>query len=155
MDRTTLQRAKDLAAKHLGRRMRSEREIEMYLGGKGFDTDTITQVVCDFRRVGLLDDRALIRNWADRRLALRPSGRLALERKLAARGIDEEVLAQELDDIYATVSEDDLCEKAAAGCLRRIGNLPAAKRRGKLYRFLLQRGFSRSVITEFLEEMDV
>jgi regulatory protein len=154
MDLAELQRAKDLAARHLGRRMRSEREMRMYLERKGFEIGIVSRVIGDFRRVGLLDDRALVRDWTERRLASRPSGRRAVEQSLAARGVEREIISEVLDEVLPSESERDLSRRAAAGYLRRVQNLSTEVRDRRLYRFLLQRGFSHETIAEFFQEMN-
>ena len=154
MEEARLLRAKDLAARQLGRRMRSERELETYLERKGYGRKIIHRLIADFRRVGLLDDRALARDWAERRLERMPSGRAALHRTLRARGIEERTVSEILDEVYSAESEAELCRRAAAGVLPRLDRLPTEKRRRRLYGFLAQRGFSRDTVCEFLEEWD-
>jgi regulatory protein len=154
MDPVELQRAKDLAARHLGRRMRSERELETYLERKGFERDIVARLISDFRRVGLLDDRALVREWTERRLANYPSGRRAVEHKLMARGVEREIITEVLDEVLSSEDERELSRRAAATYLRRVRDLSADVRDRRLYRFLVQRGFSRETITEYFDEME-
>ncbi len=154
MDEAALLRAKDLAARHLGRRRRSEREIRTYLEGKGFAQDVTGRLIVDFRRVGLLDDRALARDWAEHRLERMPSGRAALRHKLLARRIEERTINEVLDEVYSSGSERELCRRAAAGVRARLDRLPPEKRKRRLYGFLARRGFAREIISEFFEEAD-
>jgi regulatory protein len=154
MDAATLVRAKDLAARHLGRRMRSERETELYLKGKGFAPEIIARVVRDFRRVGLLNDRTMAREFAERRLANRPCGRLAIERELRARGVGERAGAEALEEVYPPELEKEKARSAAAKYGERLRRVQPEARARRLYRFLVGRGFSRETVSEFFEEME-
>ena len=154
MDLVELQRAKDLAARHLGRRMRSERELETYLKRKGFEGDIVARLISDFQRVGLLDDRALVREWTEQRLANHPSGRRAVEHKLATRGVEREIIAEVLDEVLPSEYERELSRRAAATYLRRVRDLSTEVRDRRLYRFLVQRGFSSEIIAEYFNEME-
>lgn len=154
MDAETLARAKDLAAKHLGRRMRSERELEAYLEQKGLGPAVVARVIRDFRRVGLIDDRVMARDWAERHLARQPSGRRAVEERLLARGVRGEIVDEVLGEIYAGESERELALRALRGHLARVKHLVPDARRRRLFRFLIQRGFSEEIVSEFFEEMD-
>ena len=136
MDSPSLVRAKDVAAKHLGRRMRSELEIERFLELKGFTSEVITRVLQDFRRVGLLDDRAMARDYMERRLAKRPCGRLAVERELLARGVAAETAAEVLGDVYPWEAEREGARTAAARYaerLKALGPEDRARRSMALY----------------------
>jgi len=154
MDQTVLLRAKDLAAKHLGRRMRSERELRVYLERKGFGAGVVDRVVRDFRRVGLVNDRALVEEWTERRLANHPCGRPLIERGLLARGLPEETVAEVLDGIGAFRSEANLARRAAEAYLVRLRRLEPEAQRKRLYRFLLGRGFSQETATGFVDEIE-
>ncbi len=155
MDEAKLLRAKDLAARHLGRRMRSVREIETYLERKGFEPGIIRRLVADFGRVGLLDDRALAEDWARYRVERMPCGRRALRQSLIARRIPRDTIDSVLDEVLASDTERELSRRAASGFLRRLNRLPPEARKQRLYRFLVRRGFSRETITELFEEADI
>ena len=153
MDADALARAKDLAAGHLGRRTRSVREMETYLERKGVAAAVRSQVIRDFLRVGLLDDRALARDWVERRTAGSPWGRRALASRLAARGVAADVIAGVLDEMLAGDAEDRLCRRAATERCARLGRVPPAKRRDRLYRYLLGRGFPPETVRDVVEDM--
>lgn len=154
MDSFSLVRAKDAAAKHLGRRMRSEQEIERFLELKGFASDIIARVLRDFRRVGLLDDRVMARDFTERRLAKRPCGRLAIERELLTRGVAAETVADVLGDAYPRESERDVARSAAARYQERLTERRPEVRTRRLYRFLVQRGFTPETLSDLFEETE-
>jgi regulatory protein len=155
MDEDVLRRAKDLAARHLGRRMRSEREVGGHLAKKGFEPDVIVRVLEDFRRVGLVDDRALVLEWTERELPRAPAGRRAVEARLRARGVAPGVLGEVLDGIFSREAETELGRKAAERYAPRLKRLPEGARKQRLYRFLMARGFSAETAADLVAETDL
>ncbi len=68
------QRATEAAARHLGARPRSTREIEEYLRGKGFMPEAVNAAVTRLTERGYLDDAAFAKWYAENRAEFRPRG---------------------------------------------------------------------------------
>lgn len=97
-----------------------------------------------FGEVGLIDDTAFARAWVDSRHRGRGLSRQALRRELRDRGVDDEVVADAVDD----VSDDD--ELAAARGLvrkraRSMQRLEPLVRKRRLLAHLARKGYGSAV----------
>jgi regulatory protein len=122
-----------VALRYLARRDRSEAHIKAYLGKVGASPSHIRTVLARLRGLGYVDDRAFAQRWARDRIARKPMGRLRLEAELQAQGLDERIVANTVEAIYAELSERTM----ALQLLRTRAVTPA---------FLRRRGFSEDTI---------
>jgi regulatory protein len=93
------------ALRYLARRDRSEAHIRAYLGKAGASPSHIRTVLSRLRTLGYVDDRAFAHRWARDRMARKPMGRLRLEAELQAQGLDERIITNTVEEIYAESSE--------------------------------------------------
>lgn len=142
--------ARDAALRLLAVRARSRRELEGRLRRKSFDDDTIRSVLDALSDVGLIDDAAFARAWADERARLKPVGPARLRHELLEKGVDRVVVERTIDDAYDGDREIELARTAARGKASRLARDDRA--RARLYRFLLGRGFSREVASNAVNE---
>ena len=70
--------AMDAALKYLGYRSRTRAQMEEYLRGKDFPTDTIDDVVEKLIGYGYLDDQRYAREYMESKLRERPMGRMRI-----------------------------------------------------------------------------
>jgi regulatory protein len=123
------------AARDLARRPRSAEELRTRLG-RVTAPEVAESVVDDLERIGYVDDAALARALADRRLA-HGWGRARVEADLARLGIEGEAAADALRTAEAGEPE------AAARLLARDPSLGRDPRRA--WALLARRGFGESV----------
>jgi regulatory protein len=121
------------ALRYLARRDRSEAHISAYLGKVGASPSHIRTVLNRLRTLGYVDDRAFAQRWARDRMARKPMGRLRLEAELQAQGLDERIITNTIEEIYAELSE----RTVALQLLHARAVTPA---------FLRRRGFSEDTI---------
>jgi regulatory protein len=121
-------------------RARSRHEIELRLRRAGFEDEEIVQTLSRLERVGLVDDEAFARQLVEHRFRVRRSGRRAVASELAAKGIATEVASEVLDELGGPGDEDRADELAKSRALR-LRNLPPEKAFGRLWSFLVRRGF--------------
>jgi len=114
-----LHRSLNCALGIIGVRPRSEKEISARLARRGFDTETIQQVLGRLKERGLVDDAAFARFWRDNREYFRPLGSRLLEKKartlssleyssfrqrlgafLKRRGFDYAIAARAIDRVW-------------------------------------------------------
>ena len=62
-------KAMDMSLRYLQYRSRSQKEMEDYLEGKGFDRDIIDEVIEKLRGYGYIDDLAFARDWVSNRMS--------------------------------------------------------------------------------------
>jgi len=151
-DRTPLDRAVDVAARHLSRRMRSRKELADHLARKGFDVDVI-EAACDrLTELGHLDDRAYAGAFARDRVRLSPRGYARIGQELRQRGVDREVVGEVLRETEADFPELDLARRLLVRRRRSHGALDDPDARQSAMRWLAGRGFRHDTVRRALEE---
>jgi regulatory protein len=122
-------------------RPRSRRELERRLLSARFEPDEVQDVLTRLERVGLVDDEAFARQYAEQRFGARKEGSRGVERGLRAAGIAPALAA-------TTASErapDDDEERAADLALSRASRLRGVapqKAFTRLSSLLMRRGYS-------------
>ncbi len=147
-------RAKEAALRLLAVRARSEGELVDRLRRKGFTEELTAVVVSGLAEVGLVDDAAFARAWADEKMRLRPIGPRRLTSELLSKRIRRELVALVVDETFREHSELELARRAVEKKVRVSGGADAAKRRARLHSFLLRRGFSYEVASTVLKEIE-
>jgi regulatory protein len=84
------------AARFLEVRSRSIDEVRRHLAAAGYPAALVDAAIARLMELGMLDDRAFARAWADSRDRARPRGAAVLRRELGLKGIDREVVTEVL-----------------------------------------------------------
>lgn len=147
-------KAKESALRLLAVRARSEGELKDRLRRKGFDEELTAGVVLALSEVGLVDDEAFARAWADERVRLRPVGPRRLAQELVAKKIGRDLAARVVDETFREHSELELARRVLQKKTRVSGGGDARKHRARLHSFLIRRGFSYEVASAVLKEIE-
>jgi len=147
-------KAREAALRLLAVRARSEGELVDRLRRKGFTDELTAVVVSALSDVGLVDDAAFARAWADEKVRLRPVGPRRLTSELLSKRISRELVSLVVDETFREHSELELARRAVEKKVRVSGGADAAKRRARLHSFLLRRGFSYEVASTVLKETE-
>jgi regulatory protein len=144
-------RARDYAARYLGRRARSRKEVSDYLLGKEFDEVVVAETIAWMERYGYLDDTQFAKLWVENRMKFRPRGKAMLRWELQQKG----VARAEIDVAFEDELGDGETEVEAAVLLvrKKIGRKSIEftyEEQAKLAQFLMRRGFSSSIARESL-----
>lgn len=143
--RDSVDKAKALALKLLGYRLRSEAEIRERLLRKGYSIETLNRVIEDLKAFGLINDleaaRSFVRTAESKLHGPRRIRELLLKRGIPA-DIVEEVVSQRDDMGKAT----ELLKKWLKA---RSINTPEEMRRFRQY--MLRRGYNHETINELLK----
>jgi regulatory protein len=142
-------KAMTAAERLLSFRPRSQREICRKLAQKGFGEDIQGEVLRRLKELGLVDDAAFARYWAENRSAFSPRSSRMLQLELRQKGVIAE-LAQE------TSSGVDDAEAAYASGVKKAARLTALDYedfRRKLGEFLKRRGFGYEVIDRSVKRL--
>lgn len=148
----------DVALRLLGVRARSRSEIRDRLVRKGFDADTVDEVMDRLDRHHLVDDAEFAGEWVRSRHTNSGRGRVALRRELQAKGVSATIIADALDEV------DPESERAVAAALvtrkltptqrERLHDDPAM--RDTLFRrltgMLLRRGYPQAMAISVVNE---
>jgi len=145
--------AREAALRLLAVRARSRNELLDRLRRKGFDPGVAAEVVAGLEGVGLVDDRAFARLWADERMRLRPVGPRRLRHELLEKGLARALVDEVVEEVFAEHSEVDVARRALEKRARGASAPIRAKELARLRSFLLRRGFSYETTREVLREL--
>ena len=138
-------KAMDAGLRYLGYRSRSRAQMEEYLGGKDFPTETVAEVVETLSGYGYLDDGRYAKEYLESKLRDRPMGRMRIKMALKERGIGDDIIEEALSG-YG--EEAELAN--AVACLEKQVSLRKGKspeiRRKQCYAALARRGFNWETI---------
>lgn len=134
-------------------RPRSRRELERRLLAAGFEPEEVEDVLVRLERVGLVDDDAFARQYAEQRFGSRKEGSRAVARGLRAAGI-----APSLAEAASQGAPEDEEERAADLARSRVSRLAGVapeKAFARLSSLLMRRGYgpemARSAARKALE----
>ncbi len=134
-----LQHALDLSYRYLGFRDRTVLEMRRHLEAKRVEPDTIEQAVAELAEQGYLDDARFAQRFVEDRRTLDHWGNERIERKLAASGIDAELIAAAVAGGDAVESQFDA---ALAILTHRFRTPPETDRdRDRALGFLVRKGY--------------
>jgi regulatory protein len=124
-------------------RPRSRRELERRLLAARFEPDEVQDVLTRLERVGLVDDEAFARQYAEHRFGSRKEGSRGVEQGLRAAGITPGLAAS----VAGGTPDDD--EERAAELARsrasRLRGLAPQKAFARLSSLLMRRGYSPEI----------
>jgi regulatory protein len=132
----------------LSYRPRSEREIRNFVKRKLHDNQSnpIEKIISELKKENLINDEEFVQWWIEQRLEFNPKGLRVLKQELFVKGIDREVIENELEKIEKTQ-----LEAAAIKLLERKSGT-----KEKLISLLLARGFdwnfSKNLVDEYCQK---
>jgi regulatory protein len=131
----------------LSRRELSEAQLRERLARKEHAPDAIEAAVARLLETGALDDRRVARAAARTETELKSRGRLRVFRRLQSLGIPTDIADEALDEVFGSVSESALLERALDRRLRGATDRlldPAHARR--LVQALIRQGFPPGLV---------
>ncbi|HPO90854.1 MAG TPA: regulatory protein RecX [Victivallales bacterium] len=144
------QKALNYAGKILSKRMHSCVELRIKLSKK-FTPETVNRAINELSRLSFLDDSKFAQAYADE-LKSKGFGKNLIHAKLRKRGLDPEVISQSfaIDDI----EEKRIAREFILAKLHKFKREPdARKKKMKILRILLNRGFSLDIAQELAYEI--
>jgi regulatory protein len=147
----------EVAARYLATRPRTRWEVERRLRRAGVEPDLAAATLERLAALGLLDDLAFARWWAEQRDRHAPRGRRMVEAELRQHGVGRDVL-EELrgSEIVERGADDEPLpetelERAVIALDRHLRGRPLPEERGALQRvgaFLVRRGFDPQTVRD-------
>ena len=126
-----------------GRRYHSA-EIRKKLRGRTDDFELAENVIEKLNSYRYLDDAEYIRLYIADRLLLKPQGRRLIRNKLRQKNISSDEVDEQLE--LMENREYEMASLAAQKKIKSLKNESPQKRKEKLYRFLVSRGFENGAI---------
>lgn len=137
----SFRRARAIAFRSLGKHAATEQAIRRRLLNRHFDETTVEAVICDLKRLRLVDDAAFAREYIDEHMRQKPMGRDRLQAELVSRGIADELAASALDEAMAEFDPVKAAVRALEGRLRSYERLEPEVALRRMVGFLRGRGF--------------
>ncbi|MFH1655915.1 MAG: regulatory protein RecX [Candidatus Omnitrophota bacterium] len=147
-----LAKAKNIVFHLLKYRARSQKEIQDRLRQKNFSQTTIDQVIDFCYKLDLIDDEAFASSWLNSRLR-KPFGLRRIFFELKTKGISEEIIEQAQYKIKDNYNEYEVVLELAKERLSKLKRLEPDKAKGRVYGFLMRRGFSPDIVNEVIREL--
>jgi regulatory protein len=143
------QRCFDAALHFLSYRPRSEFEIKQRLRRRGFEPDTITEVISLLYKNNILDDMAFAAYWKNSRESSNPRSKSIIKNELLRKGVSKEIV----NEIIGDVNDEEGAYKAGKKKLKALGDKPYEEFRNRLYNYLKWRGFSYDVVSKTMDRL--
>jgi len=133
----------DRALGLLAVRPRSRRELERRLLGARFEPDEVEDVLVRLERVGLVDDEAFARQFAEHRFGSRKEGSRAVAQGLRAAGIESSLV--EAVSHQTTEDDEERAAELARSRVSRLSGVTPEKAFARLSSLLMRRGYGPQI----------
>jgi regulatory protein len=124
-------------------RPRSRRELERRLLAARFEPNEVQDVLARLERVGLVDDEAFARQYAEQRFGARKEGSRGVEQGLRAAGIAPALAAIAAEG--ASDDDEDRAAELARSRASRLSGVAPQKAFARLSSLLMRRGYSPEI----------
>ncbi len=116
---------------------------------KRFPAPIVEQVLDELKQQSLVDDAAFSKLWSESRDSLRPRSAWAVKRELVAKGIDEGLADEAVQDI----DDEKSAYRAGLKHAQRLEGADPSTFQRRLWGYLKRRGFSDSVCRHTIERL--
>ena len=141
------------ALKLLARRELSVDGVRARLRDREYPEPDITAAIDHLLETGALDDARVARAYARTASTVKGRGRLRVTRELQAMGIERQVAAEAIAEVFGELDERTLINRAIQKKLRGRRTLKDAAERARLFQYLMRQGFSPAAITHALRAL--
>lgn len=147
--------AMEISLQLLSYRIRSRREISEKLEKRRISTEAVEATLAKLEQAGYINDNAFAGTWVNERIEIHGYGRQRIKSELLSKGIDAEVIEEELDRAYSAEKEEHAALVLARKRLPRYAGLDEAVVRRRLMQVLLRRGFSAQMAQKALKGLNL
>jgi regulatory protein len=137
----------------LSRRALTVSECRDRLLARQHAADKVDAAIAHLVDGGGLDDRKLAVAHARTSVEIKGRGRLRVIRELQARGVDKEIAAEAVAEVFGEKDERSLVARALQKKLRGRPRPADAAEYARLYQYLMRQGFSPAVVVETLRRL--
>ncbi|MCX5699979.1 MAG: regulatory protein RecX [Candidatus Omnitrophica bacterium] len=146
------EKAKNYAFLLLKFRLRSVNELVERLKRKGFTEERSREVVSFLEEKKFVDDKLFAKSWINARLK-RPFGLRRIRLELKAKGVDKEVVEEEIGNISEDYTETEIVADLIKVKLKRLKGIEPVVAKGRIYGYLVRRGFSPEIVINNLNRL--
>ncbi len=144
-----------IALRVLSRKPRTKREVADALKKKEIGGATIHKIISLCEDLGYLDDQEYASLFALSRAVDNLWGRGKIKAELIKKGISREMIDRALQRLTEETNEEELLEKAMKKKIASMKGVTMKRDIERLYRYLVQRGFSGAVIIAAMKNMNL
>lgn len=137
------------ALRYLSFRNRSVKELRTFLLGKGYDPEVVSRTLTRLEEVGLVDDRAFAKAWAEVRVKSKGMGERLLEHELRQKGITKEIIRGAVEGLG---EEEERALSLALARVERLKGLDKETAKRRLAGFLHRKGYSGEVVYDVVRK---
>ncbi|SDY33726.1 regulatory protein [Evansella caseinilytica] len=148
-----LDKAMQKVLNYLSYRMRSEKEVYIYLAELEVKGKDAAQIVARLKELQFLDDKLFAKAFIRTKKNTQKKGPLVIVQELQEKGISKPLIEQAL----AEYPEEEQLEHAVSAAVKKqtsYRNDGRKLRKQKTIQFLLQRGFPSSVVQQAVEALE-
>ena len=145
-------KCKESALRMIERNFKTEKEVKDKLKLKGYDDDSIENSIRFLKEYNFVNDGAYTKAFINDKL--KTMGSQKIKYSLIQKGIAKEVIEEELSDLDKE-NEKSVALNIAKKKLSAIKNKGNDKYKisGKLYRFLISKGYESDIINDIVKEV--
>ncbi len=147
---------RDVAARYLAYRSRTVHEMRLHLRGKGFEEETVEEVISDFIECGYLDDYRYCSQYFDYAFGKGKGKRLVFA-ELKEKGIDSDTMTFAFEDREEEFDEKTRARKEAQKVLNMADldpeERPDERLLAKIARRLQSKGYNSDTIYNVIGEL--
>jgi len=137
----------------LASRQHSEEQLRRRLAARFGDVPEIDQSIRLLKDKGYLNDAGFAEGYALNRTTAKPMGRARLARELASKLLPRDVIESAMDQVFQSVPEEELIDRAIERRVRSKGVPGSQAERKKLYDYLARLGFDYDLILRKLRSL--
>jgi len=149
VEREEEHKVREKALRYLSFRNRSVKELKTFLLGKGYGPEVVSRTLNRLEAVGLLDDRAFAKAWAEVRVKSKGMGEKLLERELRQKGIKKEAIREAVEGLG---DEEERALSLALARVERLKGLDKETAKRRLAGFLQRKGYSGEVVYDVVRK---
>ena len=141
----------EVALKYINTRLRSSKELIEYLKKKGYEYDSINQVLIMLKKQGYLDEAIYASSFVHDKILMSNYGPNKIYSELEKLGIDTNIISDKIS-IYTKEMECERINKIIEKQIKLNHNKGASLLKRKIQTFLLSLGYTSSYINECISK---
>jgi regulatory protein len=138
--------------KMLARRELSEAQVRQRLARRGHGQDAIDLAVSRLRDERAIDDARVAEAIARTETTVRRRGKVRVRLQIERSGVDRDVAAHAVDEVFAGLDADALLESSLDRRLRGGAAIAGDRELQRLYRYLIGQGFDPERVVAALKK---
>ena len=154
-EKENIHQALHAALSLLNYRLRSKAELRNRLAKKGFQAESIENVIQALEQKKFLDDKAFARAFINDKIHSRYLGPVALRRELIPHKLDSDLIEKLMLLVYEKISESELVERLIEKRKIKKGQKMTQKERNRLISYLQRRGHQWNVIRTVFDKWSI